>query len=173
MATLIAADEVLLQDALLQKRIANLAKIGLSWTPPSQRPVVPKVEEPVPASLPSSDSWISTTSDGWASTTSTAPKGPKHPRKEKDAGSDSPPEPESESEMMGSAYQDSVARTKQKRDAHVIRSDGISRAEAHKLDKAAFADLGLMMGEKSAKVEQFIPWRFLVRYGVSTNPPSW
>lgn len=145
MATLTAADEALLQDPILQERIANLAKVGLLWTPPSQRPVVPEKEEPSPVYSDSSDDSI------------VVKKGPKHPRQKEADGPDVPSEPESESEMMGTAYQDKLR----------------ARAEAAELDKATFAELGLKMGEKSDKIEQFIPWRFLLRYGVSKSSPSW
>lgn len=156
MAFTTAADEALLQDPVLQKRIADLAKCGILWTPPSQRPAPPKVEEPTP---------VSPTAPALSPP---APKVPKHPRK-KFPVPEILSEPESESEMMGPAYQGALAAAEKKRNAHMAQGLGTSRAEAAKLDEEAFADLRLQMGEKAAKLEQFIPWRFLIRYGVSTN----
>lgn len=153
-------DEALLQDPVLQKRIADLAKFGISWTPPSQRPAAPKVEEPAPVSLTA------------PAPTATVPKRPKHPRK-KAPTVDVPSEPESESEMMGSAYQDAAAAAKKQQNAHLAQGVGISRTAAQKLDDEAFADPGLKMGDNALKREQFVPWRFLIRYGVSPDFVHW
>lgn len=156
MPSTVAPDDVLLQDPVLQKRIADLAKFGILWTPPSQRPAPPQEEQEPDPAAPT------------APTSSTpAKKGPKHPRK-KAAVPDIPSEPESESEMMGPAYQDALAAANNKRSPHLAHGFGASRSEAAKLDAEAFADLGLKMGEADHRLLDFVPWRFLVRYAVST-----
>lgn len=166
MATPTASDEALLTNPVLQERIANLAKIGLNWTPPSQRPAPIKVENCHPGSPMYSEGWTPSP----LPTSSAFPAGVKHPR-EKTTGPDILSEPESESEMMGPAYQDTIAEAKKKQDAHLASGPGTSRDEARTLDKLAFAELGLEEGEKSDKIEKFIPWRFLLRYPVSIGLP--
>lgn len=156
MPTLVQSEGMAQLDPAIQVHIANLAKCGIKWTPPSERSAEPKPEEP---------SQVSPV----AATILPFPvcKGPKHPGRAKTSIPDLPSEPESESEMMGFAYQEKLAAAKKKRNA-VAQGPTISRVEAAKLDAEAFEDLGLKIGENGNKLETFIPWRFLVRYGVSS-----
>lgn len=156
MTSPVTTEEVILQDPILQQRIADLAKFGILWTPPSKRPVASEVEETVPAA------------PAVPSLASSVAKASKHPRK-KVSAPDVLSEPESESEMMGSVYQDAAKAAEQKRDAHLAQGLGVPRAVSSKLDDEAFAHLGLEMGENAVRLENFVPWRFLVRYGVSTD----
>lgn len=164
METIISPEELGQLDPATQMHIANLAKCGIKWTPPSKRPepTEPSVKEVIqPSSLDSIDPSPSLC------------KEPKFPRKSRPSGPDLPPEPESDSELMGSAYQDKLASAKKARFT-LTRGPLISRAEATKLDAEAFEDLGLKPGEKADRLETFVPWRFLVRYAVSTCPtPAW
>ncbi|CAN8097250.1 unnamed protein product [Discula destructiva] len=164
MAPTTSADEAVLHDTLLQKRIADLAKCGILWTPPSQRSNATKAEEPAQESP----------TQPMLTLDNPVRKGPKHPRR-KASVPDLPSEPESESEMMGSAYNDAIAKVRKMRDSHLARNPGISQSEAAKLDDEAPVDLGLKIGEKAANHEHFVPWRFLLRYaelyvGKAHNP---
>lgn len=160
MATFISREEMDQLDPAVQMHIANLAKCGIKWTPPSKRPR--------PAE-PSTEELTQTSSIDSIDPCSVVCKGPKHPRKSRPSGPDLPPEPESDSELMGPAYQEKLAAAK-KAQPTLTKGPLISRAEAAELDADAFEDLGLKPGENANKVETFVPWRFLVRYGVSTRP---
>lgn len=147
-------------DPAIQVHIANLAKCGIKWTPPFKRPgpIEPSAEEPVqPSSLDSMDP------------SPPLRKGPKFPRKPRPFGPDLPSEPESDSELMGPAYQERLAAAKKARST-LTKDPLISRAEDTKLDAEALEDLGLRPGENANRLETFVPWRFLVRYAVSTYP---
>lgn len=156
MAPLLAHEGQAQLDPAVQVHIANLAKCGIKWTPPSsKRPASSRIEEHTQVSP-------------IAPTVVSPPvyTGPKHPRKVRPSLPEPPSEPESESEMMGSAYQKKFAIAEKKRNA-LAQGPSISRDEADKLDAEAFEDLALKTGDKVTKLETFIPWRFLVRYGVS------
>lgn len=158
MSTFFSTENMDQLDPAVQMHIANLAKCGIKWMPPSKRrgPSEPSTEELTPMS--SVDS---------IDPSPVVCKGPKHPRKSRPSGPDFPSEPESDSELMGPAYQERLAAAK-KAQSTLTKSPLVSRAEAVKLDKEAFEDLGLKPGENADKLETFVPWRFLVRYGVST-----
>lgn len=161
MATFIIPEEIEQLDPAIQMHIANLAKCGIKWTPPIKRPG--------PAD-PSMEELTQTSSADNIDPSPAVCKGPKYPRKSRPSGPDLPSEPESDSELMGSAYQEKLAAAK-KAQSILTKAPLASQAEAAKLDAEAFDDLGLEPGENASKIETLVPWRFLVRYGVSTYPP--
>lgn len=144
-------------DPAKQVHIANLARCGIKWTLPSERPAELNLEEPTQVSS------LAFAADALSTSIR---KGPKHPHKAHPSVPDLPSEPESESEMMGFTYQEKLASAKKKQNARA-QVPNVSRAEAAKWDAEAFAALGLKTGEKANHLETFVPWRFLVRYGVS------
>lgn len=160
MAPFISPEEMDQFDPAVQMHIANLAKCGLKWTPPSKRPG--------PAE-PSTEELTQTTSVDSIDPSHSGCKGPKHPRKSRPSVPDHLSEPESDSELMGSAYQVKLAAAK-KAQSTLTKGPLVSRAEAAKLDAEAFEDLCLSPGENANKLETFVPWRFLVRYVVSICP---
>ncbi|KAJ4391400.1 hypothetical protein N0V93_005017 [Gnomoniopsis smithogilvyi] len=141
-------------DPAVHIHIANLAKCGIKWKPPSKQP------GPIEASV---DETIETSSVSFADPFPLTYKGPKRSSRAGRSVPDLPSEPESESEMMGHAYQEKLLAAK-KIQTTLPQGPAISRAEAVKLDAEAFGDLGLKIGEKASELETFVPWRFLVRY---------
>lgn len=76
-------------------------------------------------------------------------------------------EPDSESEMMGRCVNDVTGEIAEDiLMAKKAAQDGenITSAMANKLDREAFEDLGLKMGDKARKHDAFVPWKFLTRY---------
>lgn len=155
-------DEPVKGEASLEEYIRRLNLVGVKWQKPS-----PKPEEPTAAAVPLATPFGARR--GFA-----VPCGTKAP-----AGNSS--DSESESETIGkNCTTDLTGETTQecnmaKRGARKQMAT-IPTGTAAKLDREAFKDLGLKVGDKASKHEVLVPWKFLIRYGElyvgKTNRPT-
>lgn len=148
------------EDSQLEEYIRRLNMVGLNW-----QKAPPKPEKPVVAT---------------AAVPATCRPKYRSTSKTKAAAASSTLDSESESEMIGKncttdltgdiAMQKNMAKRGIRK-----HKDTISPGMAAKLEREAFKDLGLKLGDEAAKHEVVVPWKFLVRYAElyvgKTNTP--
>lgn len=135
----------------LEEYIQRLKLVGVKWQKPPPMP-----EEPIADAVPSTSPLVIRCGVA-APRVTKAPAGDNH-------------DSESESETIGrNCTTDLTGETAQqcnmaKRGARKQKTT-VPAGAAAKLDREAFKDLGLEVGEKASNHEALVPWNFLVRYG--------